>query len=189
MKKSLFGGALVAAGLTAAPADAQFSFSYTAITVGAYAYGVSGPSFDDFSGPGFWSIAASEPGALGTSDGTPTSVDLFASADPGSGAFAYATASLFTVATDAVATASWDITDAGSFNITNLTDAVVLLSISNVSSGSMPIVFEAGKEYGWSGFISQTDGTGAGFASIVLPAPGSLALIALGGVFATRRRR
>ena len=68
--KTLFGGALLSAGVVNGAANAQsFEFSYTYVRVGAYAYGVSGPSYDVFAGAGGWSILASEPKARATSEG------------------------------------------------------------------------------------------------------------------------
>lgn len=188
MKKCLFGGALLAAGMTAS-ASAQFNFSYSYVLVGAYAYGVSGPSYDQFVGAGFWSVAAAEPGALATSDGTATLFDVRARADAGSGAFSYDFISYFTVGSDTVATASWNLSNSGFYIIDNLTDGVNLLAQFSVSSGSAPIALEAGKQYSLAGGVFQTDGTGEGFAQLLIPAPASASLLALAGLAATRRRR
>lgn len=188
MKKCLFGGALLAAGMSAS-ANAQFSFSYSYVLVGAYAYGVSGPSYDQFVGAGFWSVAASEPGALATSDGTATLFEVRARADQGSGAFSYDFFSYFTVGSDTVATANWDLNNAGFFIIDDLTNGVNLLTQFSVSAGSAPIALEAGTQYRLAGGVFQFSGTGEAFAQLVIPAPASAGLLALAGLAATRRRR
>ncbi|MCB9845928.1 MAG: PEP-CTERM sorting domain-containing protein [Phycisphaeraceae bacterium] len=196
MKKAcLFGGTLLAAGMTSSANSQVFSFTYSAIRVGAYAYGVSGPSYDGHYGPGFWSVAASEPGALATSDGTPSLIDMTATSDTLSGAFAAAFVSYFTVSADTVATASWDYT--GGFALTdfivhNVTDGVDVLFVSGGGTppGTAPVPLEAGKDYRLSAWPFATGGLdGTSFARLEVPAPSSLALLGLGGLVATRRRR
>ena len=146
MDKRLFGGALLAAGLAHGAADARdLSFSYSYTVVGAYAYGVSGPSYDAFGGAGFWSIAASEPGAIATSAGTAQSILISAMSDEASGAFAYDFITLFTVTNDVLGKAAWDF-DAGfgSLTIDNITDSINLVS-EFVGAGSIQFSLEAGK--------------------------------------------
>ena len=57
-RNKLFGGALLAAGMTATNANAQFAFSYSEVSVGAVDYSIGVPSEDTFTGAGFWDITA-----------------------------------------------------------------------------------------------------------------------------------
>lgn len=195
-KKCLFGGALVAAGLANA-ANAQLSFSSTfSIQAGAYAYGGgTGPVFDTFTGPGFWSVIADDQGlgvATTSSNANQVLFNAYAASGGGSYVTNFAPGSYFTVGSDVVASAAWDFTNdsgSGEFTIDNVTDGVNLLSAGPGSSGSIPITLEAGKTYTMTFGIFQIDGTGNGGGSLIIPAPSSVALLALGGLFATRRRR
>jgi hypothetical protein len=189
-RNSLFGGALLAAGLTTA-ASAQFSFSDSYIRLGAYAYGVSGPSYAYHYGAGNWSIAASEPYALATSDGTSTMIDLRTTTDPGGGAFSYAFWSFFTVGSTVTGTASWDWTNGSTIGyafIENLTDGVNLLNV-NAGAGSQPILLESGKEYFFRGWSRSFEAGGQGYTNLTIPAPGAAGLLGLAGLVAMRRRR
>ena len=196
-KKSLFGGALLAAGVVNGAANAQsFNLTYANINVGAYAYGVSGPSYDPFVGAGGWSVSASEPGAIATSVGNAGLIDMTAYSDANGGAFAAAFIVQFDVTANASATASWDFSGdffgaSAPFIIDDLTNAVNLLTVApGTAAGSAGVSLVAGNSYQLTAFPFATgQGTGTSLANLVIPAPSSAALLGLGGLIATRRRR
>ncbi len=192
-RNSLFGGALLAAGIGATTANAQFEFSYSDVSVGAVEYDIGVPSEDTFTGAGFWDITATAPGAYASNKSSPFIFHAFTGSEPGSAAASYDIISYFTVATETLGTASWDITDAGGLGfwlIVNITDGIPLLDISSPTVGFAPIPLLPGKMYGMTG-IAFSDGAGgeAFLELFITPAPSSVALLGLAGLVATRRRR
>ena len=192
-RNTLFGGALFTAGIAATAANAQFDFSFSDVSVGAVDYSIGVPSEDSFIGAGFWDVTATTPGAYATNKSDPFIFHAFAGSDPGSAAASYDMISYFTVGSDTVGTASWDITDTdglGYWTIFDVTDGVPLLEVSSPSFGTAPIPFEAGKSYAMSS-VAFSDGAGGASVLdlVVTPAPASTALLALAGFIATRRRR
>ncbi len=192
-RNSLFGGALLAAGLVATNAHAQFDFSYSDVSVGAVDYDIGVPSYDTFTGAGFWDVTAAAPGAYASNKSSPFIFHAFAGTEPGSAASSYDIISYFTVASETLGTASWDITDAaglGFWLIVNVTDGIPLLDIASPTVGFAPIPLLPGKTYAMTG-VAFSDGAGgeAFLELFITPAPSSIALLGLAGLVATRRRR
>ena len=198
-KKCLFGGALLGASLVGNGADAQvFEFPYTYVYIGAYNYDGSGmPAYDSYEGSGSWSILVSQTGATAASSGNGSMIDLTAYSDDTGAAYAAADEVIFTVSYDTIAIASWDYAGdferrSDEFNIDNVTDGTEVLTVEpdDSRSGSAEIFLEAGKEYRLlTRLFATPDGTGTTFNHVVIPAPNSIAVLALGGVIAWRRRR
>lgn len=192
-RNSLFGGALLAAGIGATNANAQFDFSYSDVEVGAVDYDSGVPSYDSFTGAGFWDVTAAAPGAYASNKSSPFFFHAFTGTEPGSAASSYDIVSYFTVATETLGTASWDITDSaglGFWLIVDLTDGVTMLEVASPSVGFAPVPLMPGKMYAMTGVAFSDGGGGEAFLELfITPAPSSIALLGLAGLIATRRRR
>ncbi len=197
-KRLLFGGALMAAGLAAQSADADFSFTYSYVLAGAYDYGGFGPYFDVFVGPGTWSVLAEDSSggdfAAGASTSTSLSMSFNAFSTGGASGVAYMPFSYFTVTSDATADVSWDF-DAGAglglgfVYLFNITDGIFLVS-ETAGAGATSVSLEVGKEYSAAVLAFSFDEIkGKSFVEIVIPAPAALPLLAAGGLATVSRRR
>lgn len=196
-KRSLFGGALLSAGLTAGIANAQnFSFQNTLAESGAIEYATSTSDFDYFSGAGPFSIASS---AYGNSDGfvgygygriygSSTAIDAFGQASNGGG-YGYAVFSYFQVDQNVNAQVSWDFSGFdGTLTIYDVTGgfATIFNDGGNITGlTSLPLV--AGNQYALQGYALAFDGTSNWHVAI--PTPGAAGLLGIAGLVAGRRRR
>ena len=184
VKKCLFGGTLLSAGLATQGTQAQ-TFDFVDTDASAY---TTGAGTDSFSGPGTWFVESHYSSSLGYGDaeawGTPMSMGLYAYGfDFRGGMTAYAQVnSQFTVSSDVVVTVDWYLFT-GFLSLTDLTNGVVLLSQSAGDVGSLDIPLFAGQLYEYS------SGTAIGYASLTIPAPPSAALLGLVGLVGRRRRR
>jgi len=183
LKKCLFGGALVAAGLATHEAHAQeFDFIDSSVSVHAYPYVYM------YSGPGFWSLYAAYfndtfGGAYASARGRPTLIENYSAAYGGLLAEA-SVDSRFTVTSNTFATLSYN--DA-SLSFIDLTTGTTLLSVNN-TEGSR--VFELLVEHEYQ-YIStaMTTVNNHQYASLTIPAPASTMAFGLCGLLASRRRR
>jgi len=183
LKKCLFGGALVAAGLVTHEAQAQeITFIHSSASVHAYPYVYS------YSGPGLWSLYAAYfndtfGGSYASARGEPTCIENDAAAYGGLLAEA-GVDSRFTVTANTFATLSYN--DASLLFI-DLTTGTTLLSVNN-TEGSQ--VFELLIEHEYQ-YISTARGTtfNSQSASLTIPAPASTMAFGLSGLLMSRRRR
>jgi hypothetical protein len=203
MKKCLFGGALFAAGIGASIASAQefpFSYSFALASVGDIV-DMDPYVSDQFTGAGFFSIAAAYGSSSATASASATEMRGTSILNDGPGLFAGAGSffAYFTVSTDTMVTVSWDFSgDSLGPNVIpsviflqNLSNNDVLLdeTAETMVIGSVDIALEAGEEYFAQALAVAGDlDVGTSFYSIVIPAPPA-GVLALAGLAAARRRR
>lgn len=191
--KQLFGGALMAAGVSVAAAGdftgfTQASGNYT----GAYFGGFSG-----FSINGFYNNTSTSGASIAIAEGTATSF-LAYGFDGGTG-LAYAihfNPIAFGVDADTAVQVSWDFTgDEGPggayidsyFSIDGPGGNLAAADL-NTPVGSTTINLVAGETYTILG-TALAAGGGTSFFSMVIPAPGAIALLGMAGLVGRRRRR
>jgi len=184
LKKCLFGGALVAAGLVTHEAQAQeLTFIYSSVSVHAFT------TVYTYSGPGYWSLYAEYDSDLifggfsyASAWGEATRIGNLA------GSYGYSAEagvdSRFTVTSNTFATLSYN--DA-SLSFIDLTTGTTLLSVNN-TEGSR--VFELLVEHEYQ-YIStaMTTVNNHQYASLTIPAPASTMAFGLSGLLMSRRRR
>ena len=208
-RASLFGGALLAAGLTGT-ASAQFQSITTAnedffgnlnpggfayaynYTGGAYSYGLTAAAGED-------SFTALAGNGSATATHTSSLIGGFIS-NPDSDTFAeFDLVVSFTMGAVSDVTAAWDVENNNVisvqvFDLVNTTTGSTVFSFSPVNgpfSGTQALSLTAGDSYTatlqLAGF---QDFPGDSFFSLTaVPTPGTLALLPLGGLLASRRRR
>jgi hypothetical protein len=203
MKKCLFGGALLAAGMGASSASAQefnFSYSFALTTVGDI-LDMDPYVSDTFAGAGFFSIGAAYGSSSASASASATSMAGTSVLNDGPGLFAGSGSffSYFTVTSDTNINASWDFSgDSLGPNlipsiifIQDITNNVVLLNetAATMTTGSVDIALQAGVEYFAQALaVAGDQGLGTSSYNIAIPAPAT-GVLALAGLAAFRRRR
>lgn len=200
-QRSLFGGALVSAGLVSAQAPAQ-SFNISRGSGNAYAIEYAGPSsdFDNTFNYGPFAVqsnAISEGisvGAYASGNATMIRASAFINDQTGLGgrAFGGCSYTYFTVDQDLTAAVNWDWTQVGSYGdayLTDLSTGQLLLDTSGHTFGSQPLSLLSGHDYVVRGVAGVLGGTRHSFWEVSIPAPGTLGLLAAAGMVASRRRR
>jgi len=186
LKKCLFGGALVAAGLATHEANAQ-EFLFIDSDATASTVGVT----DTFNGPGTWSVKAHYAyfgnGNAGVS-GMPTSLSLGASglSDTGTPTADASVVSRFTVTSNTSATLeTYLFAFSANLTFTDITTGIELFSVVDFDIGFYEFDLLADHEYRFS------SATNNGYARLTInvPAPASAVLYGLSGLLASRRRR
>ncbi len=172
-KKLLFGGALIAAGLAAQSAKADFIFTNSEVVVGAYHENAPWAYFEYFDGAGQWSIFVSGGGpdlAIASAKGTTKALRVEAETELIGWANACIDHSVFTVSEAATAHVSWDFNvGGGNFFLENLTDDVVMVDVTN-GAGTQEVSLEIGKTY-----VARAEVTvgepdeGKAFVELVIP--------------------
>lgn len=196
-KRSLFGGALLCAGLMAGEVQAQyFSFQYTSALTRATEYATNYSDFDSFVGGGFFEINSAayfnNDGDIGYGYarmlGNQTAIQALADASNG---FAYAlvSPSYFQVDQNVLADITWDFTGGfGNLDVYDVTNGSLMFDDAGQNSGLQTISLVAGHQYAMGGVAFALDGHSEWTLSIV-PTPGGAGLLGLVGLAAARRRR
>ena len=216
MNKCLFGGALFAAGLAAHTASAQtfpfgvnFGGAYPTSVASGYAYSGGGYAYGSF--VSFNPAAAT--GSYALNYGTVSTFasvgasQMYAEANSGGAAdFAQAQAYAYLVVGASIdVLIEWDFSGEDAFLGPFFSDiSVVNWSAGGTSvfavdpsfdplapaSGSIVLTLAAGTNYSILLETNATDAGGSAWArATVIPAPGALALVGMGGLVAARRRR
>jgi len=204
--KTLFGGALLTAGMSMASAQ-SFTLPgnippYSDTIVQAYVYdfytigNVGGYNLNGGFGDSY-----SVNTAYGNGSASITANSLSASSDGNGntdflgGAFAQAYGYL-SVTQDAALNVAWDFTGEGGFGpLGNITivdwtnGGVLVFETSAFTAGSDSIALQAGINYGINLTATSAPDTSAFASAVLVPAPGAAALLGLAGVAAVRRRR
>jgi hypothetical protein len=203
MKKCLFGGALLAAGMGTSSASAQeFSFSYTfALTSVGDILDLDPYVSDTFAGAGFFSIGVNYGSSSASASASATAMNGASVLNDGPGLFAGSGSffSYFTVSADTSVNASWDFSgDSLGPNIIpsvifiqDVTNNVVLLNetAATMTTGNVDIGLQAGVEYFVQALaVAGDQGLGTSSYTIAIPAPAT-GVFALVGLAAFRRRR
>ncbi len=204
-KATLFGGALFTAGLAVGavtqPASADFTFINGFINYGeargTKADGNYLSQFNDAFGPAYFApINYSGYGLDITAWANPTSMGVTHDRDPADQTWVYSkgvTAAYFQVTTDTTVQLDWDFGawDQGSSWIRIIDfsgGGADYLAVGG--AGSANVSLTAGDEYFFQARILGFEtGGGDGFATMIIPAPAALPLLAAGGLLTTRRRR
>ncbi len=199
----LFGGTMLAAGLVSGPASAQtFSFVYSDVFLAAFDASDNDPlDYQRVYGSGFLSGGVSNTAGSANVAFSPYSITMDVTASDVNGAAyarathdVYAASSYFSPTADATLDISWDFSVGASGGTVLLIadpggNVIFFADTSNpVGNAQVPIYAGIGY-YGLLGDIVVTDGNGTSWYSVVIPAPSSGALLALGGLLAMRRRR
>ncbi len=201
-RKCLFGGAMLAAGLASASAMAQdFSFSYSFVILNTFDNSDNFPYDSDYIfGAGFISGGVSIAGGNANVAFNPQSITMDAtSLAPNYFAGGITAFSRFSPAADATLDISWDFSgdvdpdDLWVDSILEISDpsgtVVFSVDLSNpVGNAQLPVSAGVG-DYTLVGTTIAFDGSGTSSYSVVIPAPAGGAILALGGLLATRRRR
>ncbi|MFG0326899.1 MAG: PEP-CTERM sorting domain-containing protein [Phycisphaerales bacterium JB037] len=205
MKKAcLFGGTLVAAGLTGtASAQAEFSIAYVysaIVSTSTASFGSDSDNATFFSGPFSLSAAFRDGSALALGSASEFRVEA-ADGDEIATSTGQIRDMEFTVTESTVALLTWDASTtyaSGLLVLRDLSTNTPLVDLNlgpNQSAGGLlNIPLTAGVFYELTfsiqtGQVSSGDSASSGFISLVVPAPSSAALLGLGGLLATRRRR
>ncbi len=172
-KKLLFGGALIAAGLAAGSAKADFIFADTEVEIFAYHENAPWAYFEYFDGPGQWSIFVSGGGpdlAIASSKGTAKALRVEAETEILGWADACLDHSIFTVSEAVTAHVSWDFNvGGGDFFLENLTDDVVMVDVTN-GAGTQEVSLEIGKTYVARAEVTVSEPEeGKAFVELVIP--------------------
>lgn len=204
--KCLFGGALMAAGMSNAMAQ-EFTLPgnippYADTIVQAYVYdyytignvggyninGGFGDSYSVSTAYGSGSASISSNMLMAMSDG-------FGNTDSLGGAFAQAYGYL-AVTLDGVLNLAWDFTGEGGFgplggiSIVDWTNGgVEIFGTDAFTAGTASVNLLAGINYGISLIATSSQDTSAFASATLVPAPGVLGLLGAAGIVATRRRR
>ncbi len=196
IKRSLFGGALLAAGLTAPAANAQFNFTQSYGATAAYDAFSGQLDTDTFAGAGPFGISSYVGDGYGFAyafadlSAGPTSIDsnVIYTFD----SFTYAGSYLLTylTASNALGSVTWDFMDQGFINIYEDTGGGFNLVFQNAgNSGTSPFTWNATSNYAIEASAINAFVGAQSSWHIVLPAPGSAGALCLAGLAATRRRR
>jgi hypothetical protein len=201
-KRSLFGGALLAAGIAAPTAHAQnFAFQDSYSYVAAFDASDYSPfSYDYFFGPGFHSVSASVDGAgsdiTASINQISNSSRSSAKSYLGGGINFY---SYFTVDNNTLANINWDFSaDEGPggqwidsyLAINDLsTGGQVFFTDLNNPIGSTQVKLETQHQYFLQGVTVAWNGAGTSSFNVSIPAPGAAGLLGVAGLVAARRRR
>jgi MYXO-CTERM domain-containing protein len=191
--RSLFGGALLAAGLTAG-AQAQFSIgsSYSRVWTTEYAYFTS--DNDAFIGSGPMSIQGSVANDYASAYAAVVAdamqIRTAASVNNGS-AYSPISYMWFGVGQDSTVSLDWDFTQAYGFvRIDDITNGGVLFGVFDSSSGSVQLPLLADNAYVIRGFsAARSEGKAGTWWTLTVPSPGATGMLGLAGIFACRRRR
>ncbi len=201
-RKCLFGGAMLAAGLASASASAQdFTFTYSYAVVASFDSTDYTP-YDSqvVAGPGFLSGGVANAGGSANVAFGPQSITMDAtSLDTNYVAGGITFVSYFSPTADATLDISWDFTgdlDPGGLwadSVLQIFDPGLNLIFhadlfNPVGSAQLPILAGVG-DYALVGTTLALDARGTSSYSVVIPAPAGGAILALGGLLATRRRR
>lgn len=207
--KTLFGGALMTAGIATAHAAPEFTLPgnippYADTIVGAYAY-------DYYTAP-YFAGGYTENGGFGDSytvsaptgnlaTGSITSTALTASADASGntdylgGAFAYSYGYV-SVTENATLNMAWDFTQEGGFGpigeiqvIDWSAGGVLVFETTPFTAGSDSVDLFAGTNYGILVLANAGGGGTASASAVLVPAPGVMGVLGAAGLVATRRRR
>ncbi|MFG0326898.1 MAG: hypothetical protein ACF8SC_06485 [Phycisphaerales bacterium JB037] len=205
MKKAcLFGGTLVAAGLSGAAGAQQGTFSSPfTYTASSYVYSLRFGSGTDNQPPGqgFFDLGASVAGASASAFARPREMRIeVGDGDEQESASGEIRLTSFGVTADTTASVLWDslgVNISGSFLITDTATQATIASGTvgpNPSpTGSMDFQLFAGSTYALEMQLQtlnlSSDSAASGFISFVAPAPPSAALLGLGGLLTARRRR
>ena len=204
--KTLFGGALLTAGMSMASAQ-SFTlpgnippYADTILQAYVYDFYTIGTVGGYVNNSGFGS-SYSQSTAYGSATASITANTLNAQSDGSGntdylgGAFAQAYGYLG-VTQDAALNVSWDFTGEGGFGplgnitITDFTNGgVVVFETDAFSAGSDSVQLLAGINYGINLTATSSQGTSAFASAILVPAPGAMGLLGAAGLVAGRRRR
>lgn len=190
MKKCLFGGALLAAGLGASASAQQFNIG--AQPYGNYVGAFFG-GFIPFGINGFYNQTAASGTAYAQAYGGASVISAYAySGNTGLAYTIHFSPVPFTVTQNTVATLSWnfrgDTDGLGGYFIDSFVsvNGTVFGDLNN-PVGSAQINLAANVQHNIFGTALATGGTS--FYQLVVPAPASAGLLALAGLAASRRRR
>ncbi|MEM7756453.1 MAG: PEP-CTERM sorting domain-containing protein [Planctomycetota bacterium] len=206
MTKTLFGGALLTAGMGVAQAQ-EFTLPgnvppYANTITQAYVYdyytigNVGGYTIDGGFGDSY-SVSNAYGSGSASINSNSLSADSngFGNTDFLGGAFAQAYGYL-SVTQDAVLNMAWDFTGEGGFgplgNITVIdwsAGGVVVFATDAFTAGSDSITLFAGTNYGIDVTATSAQGTSAFASAVLVPAPGAMGLLGAAGLVAARRRR
>ena len=206
--KTLFGGALLTAGIGMAQAQ-EFTlpgnippyadtivqaYVYDFYAIGPYAaggYNINGGFGDSYS----YSNAYGSGSASIDSNSLRADSNGFGNTDYLGGAFAQAYGYV-SVTQDGQLNMAWDFTGEGGFgplgNITVIdwtNGGVVVFETDAFTAGSDSITLFAGINYGIDVTATSSQGTSAFASAVLVPAPGAMGLLGAAGLVAARRRR
>lgn len=198
-RRSLFGGALLAAGLSVQTAGAQsFVFNYSASYVGLVDVNTHQSIARDYAyGPGFLSVFAGAGNSYASTDlASQTILSRALSRDDGVLAAGFHFFSYFQVTQNVLATVWWDFRADQGYEGSRIAISApgtgLLLSeeYSAHPAGSTKLLLLAGQTYYLEGAVFAQAGTQApSFYSIAVPAPGPAVALAVAGIGLSRRRR
>jgi hypothetical protein len=180
-QRSLFGGALVSAGLVATQVAAQ-SFNISRATGGGYVIEYASGTFDFDNSFAYGPFAVQSNvnsdgisvGAYASASSTTIRASAFINDQTGFGGRAFGASSYtyFTVSHDVTAVARWDWTQGGSYGsayVTDLTAGQLLLDTSGLTSGSQLISLVSGHEYVVFCGAAVLGGTQQSFCEVSVP--------------------
>ncbi len=200
-KRSLFGGALLAAGVVTAAHGQNFAFQNSYSYVAAFdAYDYSPFSYQYYAGAGFHSVSASVDNAGSDIVASATQISNSSRSSAknylGGGINFY---SYFTVDNNGLANISWDFSaDEGaggqwidSFLAINdlTTGGTVFITDLNNPIGSTQVNLDVQHQYYLQGVTVAWNGAGTSNFNVTIPAPGAAGLLGIAGLVAGRRRR
>lgn len=206
-KTCIFGGTLLAAGVANAEFDVDTNKAGFGVTSGADAYAYR---FDV--GGGFANDAANGPGSGNTDitasltgdSGATTSASVLlnetilsasATKTDNAGFAFFDTITTFDVDSDVSVTVNWAADLSIGQRVFEILDLDAGISVFNYqtqadpSSGSTTLTLNDDTDYQFVALLRSFDGDGGASFSVVIPAPGSAAILGLAGIAAARRRR
>lgn len=202
-KRSLFGGALLAAGMVAPTVHAQnLSFQYSDAATAAYDYPNKAQyHYQVFSGSGPFSISASVDGASSAIEHN--SAGMFNKANSAHKGFiggGYTIFSYFQSDTTGNLNLNWDfsadVQPGGNFfdsrlDIYDVTGGFANIFHADLNNpiGNQQLAVTAGNQYALVGLTIALGGAGSSHYEVTIPAPGSAGLLGIAGLVAARRRR
>ncbi len=197
--KCLFGGTMLAAGLVSGPVSAQtFSFVYSDAYMAAFDTSDHDPyDYLILRDSGFLSGGVFNTAGSANVELSPYSITTDATSSDVNGlAYAGIFGSFFSPTADATLYISWDFSasvnapgGSGLVIVDPGGDVIFFANTSNpVGNAQVPIYAGIGN-YDLQGLVVVDNADGTSWYSVVIPAPSSGALLALGGLIAMRRRR
>lgn len=196
-KRSLFGGALLAAGLMA-PAQAQnLIIGYANAQTYAFDYFYGNGDLDSWVSSGPFTLSSSSVNNYASAYGKVEANNLHIRTEASAGgfggfAYGYDRFNYFNVDQDLTANVNWDFTGGfGRVNIYDLTLNTNILSNGGSATGSTPLNLLQSHLYYIEGLSGASLGHGDNISywEMSVPAPGAAGLLGVAGLVAARRRR